>query len=683
MKRWAVHSPKVILPMFLLLLALTAGCGSGQRGRGTLPENSREAEEETGKAGKIEKVERTEENGTPGSEEEQRDYVYLEKKKIRDINDRSVVCEAYVPKGSEVGSGSAFFNEHGLYYFANVDSFGGASFLYESFEDSYDLMLEYWQGADMDYTDIGSSGILENGDDRYYILTGKGMDYSGTPFEVRQLYYMDMQPSDACIEWRLEMNQEYADGETDAMLCEIEECYGICLDAMKPGSPLKPDGRDPDDYTVKEGQMKLEDMDGYQYLGYGALADYYGDAVCPVFVPKSKDTNIGKDHAYAFLHGVQVIVDVDELFYGNNLMADMKNDFDIKYEYREDNPERIRNLEKKEMIPVPGLQDALYSVLSYERKGYEEGEYVPKAEVLCYIRFQDNFYLSVEIFLNGEGYDDSTNAVIQELEMAYGMDLSDYYDKDAEGEPERLPEETEDIVTLVNVLGSVEGEIREMVPDTVLWFNATYSPLTYSNGWDWKLVSGLEPTKENERLEKQLLRSSWSVTDRESALEQTESLKERGHRQKCRECMEELAQLGLLDLEEEEFQKEFQKSRIKDKSYRYEVAYQMHRAGLDADAMAAWDLCRVNQLYADYYVCGYMTYEEAMDASLENSLVLQGMYSSWEEMVESYMLGFRFWRNVSDEDAVVEERQRICDMLLEMENGPYSLDWGIELEKSW
>ena len=41
----------------------------------------------------------------------------------------------------------------------------------------------------------------------------------------------------------------------------------------------------------------------------------------------------------------------------------------------------------------------------------------------------------------------------------------------------------------------------------------------------------------------------------------------------------------------------------------------------DEDAITAFDLCRINQLCGDYYVCGYMTYEETMDISLENSLI--------------------------------------------------------------
>ena len=101
--------------------------------------------------------------------------------------------------------------------------------------------------------------------------------------------------------------------------------------------------------------------------------------------------------------------------------------------------------------------------------------------------------------------------------------------------------------------------------------------------------------------------------------------------------------------------------------------------------MAAWYLCRLNQMYASYYICGYMTYEEAMDASLENSLELQEMFSSWEEMMESYLLGYQFWQSESGkkEDSPTQERYRIYEMLQALEDSPYKLAWDMELKKSW
>ena len=177
-------------------------------------------------------------------------------------------------------------------------------------------------------------------------------------------------------------------------------------------------------------------------------------------------------------------------------------------------------------------------------------------------------------------------------------------------------------VTMAGLVGESRKEqgTAEELPQTVLWFNATYAPLTYSNGCNWRLVGGWEPTEENAEITKTLLQSSWSVKDRETGLETVKNLIEKGHRGKCREYTEQMAEWGLLDLGEEEFIRQIVEKDVGDEIGRYAVAYYMYKGGLEPEYMVAWDLCRVNQLYADYYLCGYMTYEEAMDASLTNSL---------------------------------------------------------------
>lgn len=106
---------------------------------------------------------------------------------------------------------------------------------------------------------------------------------------------------------------------------------------------------------------------------------------------------------------------------------------------------------------------------------------------------------------------------------------------------------------------------------------------------------------------------------------------------------------------------------------------------VDEDVITAWDLCRINELCGDYYICGYMTYEEAMDISLENSLYLQEKYSSWDELMNSYILGYQFWQSdpCATDDSPTLERYRYYELLLEMQDGPYSLDWNMELKKEW
>lgn len=74
-----------------------------------------------------------------------------------------------------------------------------------------------------------------------------------------------------------------------------------------------------------------------------------------------------------------------------------------------------------------------------------------------------------------------------------------------------------------------------------------------------------------------------------------------------------------------------------------------------------------------------------MDASYENSVRLQQMYSSWDDMAVAYLIWYQFWQSdpMLTEDSPTAKRYQCYLDLLEMEDGPYTLDWDMELQKSW
>lgn len=262
--------------------------------------------------------------------------------------------------------------------------------------------------------------------------------------------------------------------------------------------------------------------------------------------------------------------------------------------------------------------------------------------------------------------------------------------------PEEETAEEKGPVTMADLLRengnmSNAAEAPEL-PETVLWFNATYACITYCNGWDWRWVGGQELTEENVDIQKYLLYSGWNILDRESGIETVNKLLQGGHRAECRKCMDQLEEWGLMDLDPTSFGEEVisitegERTDIDlgDVPGRYVLAYYMYHKGIDTEYMAAWDLCRVNQLYGKLYLCGFMDYEEAMDASLENSLRLQEMYDSWDEMMEAYLFGYQFWQgDLGSEDSETAEMRRYYEMLKNSNDNPYELDWNMELKKSW
>ena len=91
------------------------------------------------------------------------------------------------------------------------------------------------------------------------------------------------------------------------------------------------------------------------------------------------------------------------------------------------------------------------------------------------------------------------------------------------------------------------------------------------------------------------------------------------------------------------------------------------------------------QLLGNYYIAGYYTLEESMDKSLEVAKTLQGMYTSWDEMMDSYLYGYRYWQedDIDDPDSASAARLQVYEELKSSGKNPYTLGWNLPLEKTW
>ncbi|MBQ9926756.1 MAG: DUF1266 domain-containing protein [Lachnospiraceae bacterium] len=614
------------------------------------------------------------------------DLEYTEMITIEDFYGDKSEYDAYVPVGADYEDGFAYYYDHGLSYFSSAINAGGDSFMYEYMQSTVDYSIEAWENADSGYSDVTVGDMEENGDDRYIIMTGMKEDYYGTLFQVSRITYLDMQKKGAGVVWELEIEEAYADEMTSPIVEELAMCYGLDSDDLNvEGSYAEDDAQriadEQDVYEPIEGDQILEKVKDYQYLGEATLTHESGEVSMPVLVPMGWMTSVSEDTFRSHMHGVGISGRFQQTI--GNLMSHTKTDKDVIYKSRKED-EDCRNVTISEMMSIDGFEEALYIVLTYEEKDSVTEEYVNKTRVNGYIELSDKRLFLFEITLEEDEYDDYTNVLLEELETAYGVDLSESYNENAE----KPKAGSDNRITVAELMGGEVSESAQVeeLPETILWFNATYAPLTYSNGWDWRLVGGLEPTEENKELEQALLVSSWSVYDEETAMEKVKWLEEEGHRATFAECIEELDDMGCLDMNYDEFSEAILEQLSEEDDFtRYVIAYSFYTEGYDEDYIIAWDLCRANQLYADFYLSGYMTYEEAMDASLKNSLILQKKFSSWEEMVDSYMAGYMFWQGdlMMTDDSPTMERYEYYEMLKEKKDGPYTLDWDMKLEKCW
>lgn len=102
-------------------------------------------------------------------------------------------------------------------------------------------------------------------------------------------------------------------------------------------------------------------------------------------------------------------------------------------------------------------------------------------------------------------------------------------------------------------------------------------------------------------------------------------------------------------------------------------------------AIAAWDLSRVGTIMGFGYAAGYCSYEEAMDKILEAAEKSQELYNSWEDFNKSYLYGYSYWAEESLDDAAssAAERAEMVNSMESQANGPFTIDWNMELKKEW
>lgn len=363
------------------------------------------------------------------SDEEAASLQYVEKFMVEDYYGDKEEYPAYAPVGSDYSNGFLGYFDHGISFGASVYDGGADVFMYQYFEMSVEIQVEYWEESE-DYTDIQIGEVQANGGDRYQLVTARTQDYQGTPYVVKTVYYLDAQGDGVCILWNMELSESSIDGETNLILDEMAQCYGISLDEMKTGGEWhretqKKEELRQDEYEPEEGSLALTKVEGYQYMGMTTLISYDGGAQCPAMAPMGRRTSVYENHIYSSMHGVSTSTTLNKLVF-QDYLSSVKIAVDGEYDYLL-GKDGVRNVWRSEMITMPEYEQASYAVITYEEQDYMDEKYVPQVEVQCFIRINEDYVLVNKITLNYGEYDDSTNALLKELETAYGIDVSRYY----------------------------------------------------------------------------------------------------------------------------------------------------------------------------------------------------------------------------------------------------------------
>lgn len=182
---------------------------------------------------------------------------------------------------------------------------------------------------------------------------------------------------------------------------------------------------------------------------------------------------------------------------------------------------------------------------------------------------------------------------------------------------------------------------------------------------------------------RQSLSSSWGVEDAAGLIEMADWLMNEGHN---KDALDFLGECGGNDVTDRDaFAASLKEQNLDEGTYISLLAAYDAKSAYGDGAIAAWDLSRVGTIMGFGYAAGYCSYEEAMDKILEAAEKSQEIYDSWENFNKSYLYGYSYWaeESLDDETSGAAERAELISGMEAQANGPFSIDWNMELEKEW
>ena len=220
---------------------------------------------------------------------------------------------------------------------------------------------------------------------------------------------------------------------------------------------------------------------------------------------------------------------------------------------------------------------------------------------------------------------------------------------------------------------------RKKLPDTIKWFNSTYAIFTVTSGGNYNKIGGSTKSILKTLSNQSALKDWWGITTKDELENTLYWLLNGGHNS---ELLDEYFELNL-----ENYTSTTNNYNTEEKIINQIIFEAYSRYG--NKAILGWDLSRAMQIIASAYIAEYYTYEEAMDKSLSIAKLIQKSFNSWEELVNSYLLGHKYWfhSNFQTENVhyknTPEYREKIYAQIKSFKISPYTIPWNLKLEKNW
>lgn len=156
---------------------------------------------------------------------------HMKKYMVEGMSGNGASYPVYAPEGCEVSGGSLHYSDHGIIYFVSVIDGGDEEIPYGMMDMTMEGQQEDME-AGGNYSNVWVSETLENGEDRYAVVTAMDTDFSGAPCWIRQFIYLDVQQPGVGALWQMNVAEMQADEMTETILAQWGQCYGIGMERL-------------------------------------------------------------------------------------------------------------------------------------------------------------------------------------------------------------------------------------------------------------------------------------------------------------------------------------------------------------------------------------------------------------------------------------------------------------------
>lgn len=228
-----------------------------------------------------------------------------------------------------------------------------------------------------------------------------------------------------------------------------------------------------------------------------------------------------------------------------------------------------------------------------------------------------------------------------------------------------------------NVHQIEQKELMEI--DTVLWFNVAAAPVFLHESKDWRIFGGYwAGNKEKISQDYERLQSQYNAVCKQDVLEKLDELMQQGERFAYQQEMDRYRQSGFFALTPKQLCSQEAFPQIQPNQLEWLCRMIDGYKTYAENAVLGYDLCRVIAVAQMGFMAGHLTLEEALRYCWQASVILQDNFSSWDELLQSYLLGLAYPQQGEQPLPSLEELKQ---QLLQYDPQLFDLEWELPLEE--